>query len=183
MKWFQKSAVLTLVLLGLLSAFISSYADSFGGLTLTQLAKSDVIVYCDEEKIETQEMDKRQITIVTCKVREAFAGPLKEGDQIKVRYSAGFERIRGDKDHHLKPLPYPAGRALVFVRKGTDGIYDILDARLVVYGQAFKFEQDLIGPVPARQPSLTPQASDSIVETTDALKRVVSRPQLNIKGL
>lgn len=110
---------------------------------------SDTVVYCEEMDVKAKQVQQvmemagghdnkwtETLTIVKCKVLQSFKGAMKPGEELTVQYADIYHRKEFGKQETL-----PAGRALLFLNKGEDGAWEVVDAKLVQGGKAMQFIQ------------------------------------------
>ena len=127
------------------------------------IARSHVVVYCEELEIHDRKIDHgkwQEIrTVIKCKVLQSFKGDLVPGAELTVEYDSIYRRGQGMvamSPQTAKSIP--AGKALLFLRKNESGSYIVYDAKLVQGDAVSKFEQ-LMNPGPL---VLMPQEAENI---------------------
>lgn len=113
---------------------------------------SDVVVYCEETDIQTKDIKyensklRRTIikkTTIKCKVLSTIKGGFKPDSELTVEYDGIFHRyIEADRFvPPYKTTSLPVGKALLFLRRNTDGTFEVIDAKLVQQNKVYKFKQ------------------------------------------
>ena len=119
---------------------------------------ADTVVLCEEQAIVTPPArhgkESEDATRVRCKVVQTFRGVLTPGAEFEVEYAALFSRVLpGDEGYTLidrkgkvvrvvEPRFLPAGRALLFLQRGTGLLsYTLVTAKLIQGNKVYQFGQ------------------------------------------
>jgi len=146
----QSLSLLLLLSPALVAKQIPHYRmDSFAFL-------SDAVVLCEEKKIDFVETEyhgglKTIENVIQCRILESFKGDIKAGADLEIKYSASFARYRLGQNGYMdgttnpptlvKPKYVPAGKAILFLKKNSDGGYSVLTAKLIQGSEILEFRQ------------------------------------------
>lgn len=124
---------------------------------------SDAVVLCEEKKIDSIETAyfggmKSVHNVILCRIIESFKGDLKAGSEIEITYDAVFARYRVGQNGYMdgstnpptlvKHKYAPADKAVLFLKKGSDGKYSVVTAKLIQGTEILQFIQgDNPGPL------------------------------------
>ena len=117
---------------------------------------SDAVVLCEEKKIDFVETEyhggmKTVHNVIECRIIESFKGDIKTGIDMTVKYDASFARYRVGENGYIngltnpptlvKPKYVPAGKAVLFLKKNSDGGYSVITAKLIQGVEILEFRQ------------------------------------------
>ncbi len=119
---------------------------------------ADTVVLCEEQAVipppAQPTKESQGATRVRCKVTRTFRGVLTPGAEFEIEYDALYSRVLpGDEGYTLmdrkgkvvrvvEPKALPAGRALLFLKRGTGAFsYTVVTAKLIQGDKVYQFGQ------------------------------------------
>ena len=119
---------------------------------------ADTVVLCEEQSVVPPSArhgkESEGATRVRCKVVQTFRGVLMPGAEFEIEYDALYSRVLpGDEGYTLmnrkgkvqrvvEPKLLPAGRALLFLQRGTGAFpYTVVTAKLIQGDKVYQFGQ------------------------------------------